>query len=734
MRDPKQPPIDSLHPADAPVPTRTAWSPGRRRVPLIQQTEATECGLACLAMVAGHHGQHVSLAQLRQRFPASLKGTTLTQLMDVADAMAMTARPLRLELDELPRLQLPCILHWDLDHFVVLVQVDRHGMVLHDPALGERHISLAAATKHFSGVALELTPKPAFRRQQRPPAVSLRQLAGSIQGLRRSLSALFGLALLLELCGLAAPQFLQITIDQVLADSDENLLTILGLSFAALLILQTGLGALRTWTVVVLGAQFSLQWMGGVFGHLMRLPQAYFLKRHLGDVVSRFGAIDTIQHTLTSQFVGALLDGVMALATLAVMAVYSLPLAALTIAAMVIYILLRLAYYRVLRESNLSQILAAARQQSQFMEAVRGVQTIRLHNLETTHTARYMNAATQTINTGVAVQKLNLAFGALNGFVTGAQRIAVLWLGAWLALRGHFSAGMLIAFVAYADQFTGRTASLVDYAIQWRLLRLQAERLADIVLTPAEPHRDGVYVGPAPEPSIQFEHVSFRYGDGEPWILRDCTFEVAAGTSIAIAGPSGGGKSTLVRLLLGLLDPQEGTIRIGGVPLEHLGKRRLRELVGSVMQDDTLFAGSVADNIAAFDEGATLARVEDAARIAQLHDDLCRMPMAYHTRVGDMGAALSGGQAQRVLLARALYQQPRLLVLDEATSQVDVACERAIAQQLRNAAMTRLLVAHRPETIASADRVLWLEHGTVRIVAPSAAHMAKAAGGHAQQV
>ncbi|QVX40728.1 peptidase domain-containing ABC transporter (plasmid) [Ralstonia solanacearum] len=711
----------------------TLASGRRRRVPLIQQTEATECGLACLAMVAGHYGQHTSLAQLRQRFPASLKGTTLTQLMDVADAMAMTARPLRLELDELSRLRLPCVLHWGLDHFVVLVQVDRQSMVLHDPALGERRVSLAVASQHFSGVALELTPKPTFRRQQQPPAVSLRQLAGSIQGLRRSLAALFGLALLLELCGLAVPQFLQITIDQVLADSDNNLLTILGLSFAALLLLQTGLGALRTWTVVVLGAQFSLQWMGGVFGHLMRLPQAYFLKRHLGDVVSRFGAIDTIQHTLTSQFVGALLDGVMALATLSVMAVYSLPLAALTVVAMVVYVLLRLAYYRILRESNLSQILASARQQSQFMEAVRGVQTIRLHNLETTHTARYMNAATQTINTGVAVQKLNLAFGALNGFVTGSQRIAVLWIGAWLGLQGHFSAGMLIAFVAYADQFTGRAASLVDYAIQWRLLRLQAERLADIVLTPAEPHRDGVYVGPAPEPSIQFEHVSFRYGDNEPWILRDCTFEVAAGSSIAIAGPSGSGKSTLVRLLLGLLDPQEGTIRIGGIALEHLGKRRLRELVGSVMQDDTLFAGSVADNISAFDEGATLARVEEAARTAQLHDDLCRMPMAYHTRVGDMGAALSGGQAQRVLLARALYRQSQILVLDEATSQVDVACERAIAQQLRHAAITRLLVAHRPETIASADRVLWLEQGTVRIVAPSAAHVAKAAG-HAQQV
>jgi ATP-binding cassette subfamily B protein RaxB len=302
------------------------------------------------------------------------------------------------------------------------------------------------------------------------------------------------------------------------------------------------------------------------------------------------------------------------------------------------------------------------------------------------------------------VQKLNLLFGSIDGLTSGAQHIGVLWLGAWLALGGEFSAGMLMAYVAYASQFTSRASSLIDYVVQLKLLRLQGERLADIVLTEPELHTEAQWAGPEPEPSIRFDKVSFRYAAGEPWVLKDCSFEIKAGESIAITGPSGCGKSTLVRLLLGLLDPQQGTISIGGVDLKQLGKRTWRGMVGAVMQDDTLFAGSIADNISFNDEAATPEKIETAARLAQIHDDIIAMPMGYHTLVGDMGSALSGGQRQRLFLARALYKQPQVLVLDEATSHLDVACERSISETLKSMQVTRIIVAHRPETIQKADR------------------------------
>ena len=703
-------------PEHDPIEPRPRLHFGRgRALPMIRQSEAAECSLACLAMIAGYHGQHTELPALRRRFALSLKGVTLARLIEMAQALGLACRPLRIELDELARLQTPCILHWDMNHFVVLREVNKRGVVIHDPAVGERTVVFGDLSKHVTGVAVELSKGPDFRRKKPDLPVSLRTLAGSIQGLGRALLTIFGLALALELFGLLAPLFLQMVVDQVLADGDHDLLTFLGLSFLLLMVLQTAVSALRTWTVLWLGTHFSLNWSGNVFQHLLRLPQAYFLKRHLGDVVSRFGAISAIQHTLTTRFVEVVLDGLMTVLTLVVLLLYSPMLAALTVGAVALYAALRMLYFRVFREANLGQIVVQAKQQSAFMEAVRGVQTLQLFNQVPARSARYLNATADTLNAGVAVQRLNLVFGSIQGLTVGSQRIAILWLGAWLALKGQFSAGMLMAFAAYADQFTSRASSLVDYAIDIRLLRIQGERLADIVLTPTEPHAEGTYVGPLPEPSVRFDKVSFRYADGEAWILKDCCFAVTAGESVAIVGPSGCGKSTLVRLLLGLLDPQEGKITVGGIDLKHLGKTTYRKMVGSVMQDDRLFAGSIADNIAFFDDAATPEAVEAAARQAELHQDIVAMPMGYHSLVGDMGSSLSGGQQQRLSLARALYRKPQILVLDEATSHLDIEREQQIAQTLRQLQITRIVIAHRPETIASAERVLTLQKGKVSL-------------------
>ncbi|HET7329634.1 peptidase domain-containing ABC transporter, partial [Dyella sp.] len=575
------------------------------------------------------------------------------------------------------------------------------------------------------GIAVELSKGPTFKRRAPPQPVSLRKLAGSIQGLGKGLAVIFSLALLLELISLLWPQFLQMTIDQVLADGDHNLLTFLGLSFLLLLVMQTVVSALRTWTVMWLGTHFNLSWAGNVFQHLLQLPQDYFLKRHLGDIVSRFGAVGVIQQTLTTRFVGVILDGVMASLTLVVMLLYSPVLTGIVALALAIYAAMRILYYRVYFESNLSQITTSAKQQSVFMEAVRGVQTLRLHNQGPAHTARYLNATADTLNTSIGVQKLNLLFGSIDGLTTGAQRIGVLWLGAFFALGGHFTAGMLMAYVAYADQFTSRASSLIEYVVQLKLLRLQGERLADIVLTPPELHTEGNRAGPLPEPAIRFQNVSFRYAPGEPWIIKDCSFEVTAGESVAITGPSGCGKSTLVRLMLGLLDPQQGDIFIGDVNLKQLGKHAWRGMVGAVMQDDTLFAGSIADNISFHDEASTQEKIEAAARLAQIHDDIVAMPMAYHTLVGDMGSALSGGQQQRLFLARALYKRPKVLMLDEALSNLDVGCERKIGATLQALDVTRIVVSHRSETVADARDALVLRNGMVEVAEAVAREVAE---------
>jgi ATP-binding cassette, subfamily B, bacterial CvaB/MchF/RaxB len=684
----------------------------RRRLPLFLQTEAAECGLASLGMIAWFHGHRIDLAGLRRRFTVSLKGATLAYLMQVASRLHMAPRPLRLELEELARLRMPCILHWDLNHFVVLKSVEARGVVIHDPAYGVRRLALSEVSRHFTGIALEVLPTTQFREADERRRLHLRDLTGTLSGLKRSLSQVLVLALALQAISIVSPFYMQWVVDGAVVAGDRDLLTVLGIGFLLLAVTQVALTALRSWIVLYLSTTLNLQWLANVFSHLLRLPVSYFEKRHLGDVVSRFGAVNAIQRTLTSSFVEAILDGLMAAATLAMMVVYSGILAAVAIAAVVCYGLLRWMFYQPLRRATEEQIVHSARQQSHFLETVRGVQSIKLFGRQDERRSRWLNLVVESTNQDLATQKLGLGFRAANGFVFGVERIAVVWLGALLVLDSTFSVGMLFAFMSYKDQFSARIGGLIDKMIDLRMLGLQGERLADIVLTPPEEDAPAT-AADAIDASLEVNAVSFRYSDTEPLVLVNCSFRVAPGESVAIVGPSGCGKTTLLKLMLGLLAPTDGKILAGGVDIQKLGIDRYRRLVGTVMQDDQLFAGSIGDNISFFDPAPDQAAIEQFARTAAVHDDIHAMPMGYHTLIGDMGAALSGGQKQRILLARALYKQPRILFLDEATSALDVQKERAVNEAIRSLHLTRIIIAHRPETIASADRVIVLQGGRV---------------------
>ncbi len=685
---------------------------GGNRLPVFLQTEAAECGLASLGMVANYHGHRIDLAGLRRRFTVSLKGATLAYLMQAAGRLDLAPRALRLELDELRRLRTPCILHWDLNHFVVLKSADSRGAVIHDPALGPRRLALAEVSKHFTGIALELVPTAEFRPADERRRVRLRDLTGPITGLARSLGQVLLLALVLQAFALLAPFYMQWVVDGAVVAADRDLLTVLGIGFLLLAALQVGVAALRSWVVLYLGTTLNLQWLANVFSHLLRLPVAWFEKRHLGDVVSRFGAVTTIQRTLTSSFVEAVIDGLMAVATLAMMLVYSPALASIAVAAVAAYAALRAAFYAPLRRASEEHIVHAARQQSHFLETVRGVQSIKLFGRQDERRSRWLNLVVDATNRDLAVQKLSLGFRSVNGLVFGAERVVVVWVGAVLVLEASFSVGMLFAFMAYKEQFSARVAGLIDKLIELKMLQLQGERLADIVLTAPEERAPSPAPGIA-DASLEARGLSFRYSDTEPFVLQGCSFRIEPGESVAIVGPSGCGKTTLVKVMLGLLPATDGQVVVGGVDLQKLGVEPYRRLVGTVMQDDPLFAGSIADNVSFFDPAPDQEAIERCTRLAAIHDDIVAMPMGYHTLIGDMGAALSGGQRQRLLLARALYKRPRILFLDEATSALDVQRERQVNEAIRGLSLTRILIAHRPETIASAGRVIVLQDGKV---------------------
>lgn len=683
---------------------------------VVLQTESSECGLASLAMVASYYGYRVDLAELRRKFSVSLKGATLEHLMRHASALQLASRPLRLELEELQQLQVPCILHWNMNHFVVLKKVSRRLdgkriVTLLDPAVGECSLPLSEVSKHFTGIALELTPSAGFVVRDERKRVAIRDLTGRITGLRRALVQVIALALALEVFAIASPLFNQFVVDDVIVSGDHDLLKVLLLGFGLLTVTQTVISLARSWFLMRWSIHVGQQWAIRLFGHLTRLPVTYFEKRHLGDIVSRFGSIGAIQGTLTSLFVESLLDGLMALIALGMMLMYSLSLSAFVLAAVVVYALLRWAFYHPLREASQERLVLGAKENSHFLETLRAITPLKLFGREAERRARWQNLQQDVINRDVQTQKLGILFKVANTAIFGIQGLALFYLGADAVMQNALTVGMLMAFTSYAGTFSGRLFSLIDVFFSLKMLSLHAERLADIVMEPAEHEVEQESDLSRLRCDITLKNVRFRYGEGEPWVLNGVDLHIPAGQSIALVGPSGCGKSTLCKIILGLLPPTEGEVLIDNIPITQLGLRAYRQLVGTVMQDDVLLSGSLQDNIAFFDARIDQARVVECARYAAIHGEITAMPMGYLTLVGDMGSSLSGGQKQRLLLARALYKQPKILALDEATSHLDIDNEFKVNQALRQMPLTRVVIAHRRETIDVAERVVLLQGG-----------------------
>lgn len=701
------------------------------KLPVFLQMEANECGLASLAMLAAYHGHAKSLAQVRHDLPVSRKGVTVQGLVRMADELGLNVRAVRLDVDELPHLQLPCILHWDMDHFVVLRSAGRRSVVIHDPAVGVRRVSMKEFSRRFTGIAIECTPAPHFQPQPTQQQISLRDWLGRVPGLRSGLVHIVLLTGLIELLAIFLPFMLQWVVDDALPKQNTSLLDGLVVGFGLLIVISVLVDLARGWLAALIRLDLNLHWTARVLSHLLRLPLDYFERRHVGDIASCFGSITTVQRTFTTGFIEALVDGVMALGTLAMMAWYSAAGAALALGVVILYALVCAVLQRPLRQATSEQIIQVARQESHFLETLRGIQSVRLFARAAERQRGWSKLVALQTNAELRLQGLRLSHEAANKLLFGLQRVLVVWLAAHTVLTGAATLGVLFAFLAYLDQFTQRTGALVDRVLDIALLRVHIDRVGDIVHTPMEPQDPPALAvvrdkapdkvsdkapDVAPEPAVTPPRISvhglgFAYAFAEAPVLDSISFDIEAGECVALVGPSGCGKTTLAKLLMGLLVPTHGEVRIDGVPLAAFGRDRLRAMAGTVMQDDVLFTGSLTDNICFFDPEPDLEHMQHCARLAAVHDDIEAMPMAYNTLVGELGIGLSGGQKQRVMLARALYRRPRFLVLDEATSHLDVLAERSVNDAIRGLALTRIIIAHRPETIAMADRVIEISGG-----------------------
>jgi ATP-binding cassette, subfamily B, bacterial CvaB/MchF/RaxB len=683
----------------------------RRNTPIVLQTETAECGLACLAMIAGRYGHRVDLPALRLRYSVSLRGTTLHDLIGMASRMGLATRAVRAEVPDLRRLRLPCILHWDHNHFVVLIRVRRRRMVIHDPAVGRRYVPVQEVDKRFTGIVLEVWPTKGFERKTERARVRIWELLRHTHGFVAAATQVLVISLVLEGVGFATPIALQLVLDDVVVSNDRDLLTLIAFGVGLALALRALIDFVRSWAIMVTGSSLTLQWKMSLFRHLLHLPLGFFDRRHVGDVASRFSSLNTIQQTLSTASVFLVVDGVMATAIVGMMWLYSPWLAVLAITTTGIYALMRGFAYRLYRRANEEAIVYAANENSHFLESLRGMASIKALAMGDRRQGVWNNYLVERVGAELRVGKIDLIFTIASTLVFGLDRILVLFLGARAVMGGTFTVGMLAAFLAYKDQFSQRVSKSLDTIVRIGTLTVHGERIADIALP--EPEEDNVRlaVGSAamairPKAALSARGISFSYGDNEAPVIADLDLDVAPGECVAIAGPSGAGKTTLLKILAGLLRPSTGMVLIDGVPLHAIGLEGYRAQIGCVLQDDRLFAGSIGENIAGFSPSPDLERIQLVARFAAIHEEILRMPMGYDTLVGDMGSSLSGGQMQRIVLARALYREPRILLLDEATSHLDEENERAINEAIRRLPISRVIVAHRRATLDMADRIV----------------------------
>lgn len=677
-----------------------------RSTPLLRQAGTAECGLACLGMVAGAHGQRWDLSGLRRRLGPGGAGASVADLVAAAATLALEARALRLEPEQLAGLRLPAILHWGLDHFVVLTGVSRRGAWINDPAKGRRRVARDELDRMFTGIAIEARPGRGFQRTDQRRRLRLSVLLQGLEGVGRAIGITLALSLGLQVLILAAPLVVQLVLDRILLYGDRDLLLGVAAGLALLVGLRVGLAHVRGQMLLLLESEVQFAFSRRLLAHLLRLPVRFFAERDAGDVLSRFQATDQIRRTLSGVVAAAMVDSLFSVATLVLVWIYGGVFVAVVLASLGLQMLLRAVMFRRLRERDEEAVVTEARAQGHLLETLRAMRGIKTFGVEGLRRSAWEDLAWDGHDARVRAGLSRLRQQDACAFIAGMEQVAVVAAGAAMVMGGELTVGMLFAVLSYREQLAQRVGALVEQWVRVRLLDLHLERVSDIALEAAEPAASARPRGRAAPLSAQ--GLGFRYGERGEWLFRRLDLTVEAGACVALTGPSGVGKSTLGACLAGLAEPVEGRVHIPGTG--QAGVAALRARVVLVAPEDPLLTGSVAENVAWFAPLADPDRVAACLAAVGLQRELERLPMGTDTRVGpDGGGGLSSGQRARLLLARALYARPEVLVLDEATAHLDLRKEAELTRCLARLPVTRVVITHRPQTLAIADRVYRLD-------------------------
>jgi ABC-type bacteriocin/lantibiotic exporter with double-glycine peptidase domain len=685
---------------------------GIRRIPVIQQLDASDCGAACLAMVLTYHGKEVGLNEVRQVLGVSRDGATALALLEAARWYGLRGRGVSLEVEDLDYLPAGSILHWEFRHFLVFERLGPGGVDVVDPAIGRRRVPLEEFRRSFTGVALLLEPGDTFVREKgqgRPMVRHLKQLLFQSGLLPRILLT----SALVQLFALGLPALTGALTDRVVPRGDYHLLLVLCVAMASLIGFQLLAALVRSLLLLHLRTELDARLTLGFVDHLVELPYVFFQRRTAGDLMNRLNSNTTIRELLTSGALAGLLDGSLVLMYLLLLFVVNGPLGFLVLGLGLLQVAVFFLTWRRQAELMARNLEAEAKSEAYQVEFLTGMETLKAMGGEHRAVDRWSGLFVEVLNVSLLRGRLNALVDAVMSTLRLGAPLIILCFGAWQVLRGGLSLGSMLALNAVAVGFLGPLSNLVSTLTQLQLLGSYLDRIHDVLDAPREQEQDTVRRAPALTGRILLDKVSFRYDANAPLVTRDVSVEIKPGQLVAIVGRSGAGKSTLANLLLGMYRPSSGHILYDDTELSELDLRSVRQQVGIVLQNPALFSASIRSNITLADPTLPLQNVVDAARMAHIHDEILAMPMGYESILLDRGTSLSGGQRQRLALARALVRKPAILLLDEATSALDAITESKVHQALAELKCTRIVIAHRLSTVVGADLILTMEDGAL---------------------
>ncbi len=695
---------------------RLFWLKNVRRTPTILQMEAVECGAASLAMVLAHHGAWIPLEQLRIACGVSRDGSKASNVVRAAQRFGLEAKGFRKEPSTLHELPMPCIIHWNFNHFVVLEGIDGDRVYINDPAIGRRRIDMAELDLAFTGVALAMRPTAAFRKSGGKPQ-GLRLLLRELRSSKAAVGLLVIVSLALVVPGIVAAGFSKIFIDNILIQRSESWLTPLLIGMGLTATLRAILTTVRQSLLLRLQTKLSVVMVSRFLWHVMALPVEFFTQRHAGDIASRVSANEQIGRLLSGGVASNALNLTSIVIFAAAMAVYDLPLAVIGISMSLVNVLALKFFSERRQDLSRSLALEQGKLVGASVSAVRSIETLKASGLEDEAFGQWAGIQAKALNAEQELGVSAIFLDMLPTLISGLTVAAILGIGGMRVIEGSLTLGSLVAFQSLMASFSEPVTDLVNYAGSLQTIKGAIERLEDVHNYPLDNSPSRTVAAEAFPPKlpggIELHNIQFGYSILEAPLLDDITISIQPGSRVALVGASGSGKSTLGKLICGLYKPWSGDIRIDGWSLSEIPPQVFANSITYVDQDIFLFEGTARDNLTLWDSTVSEGDLSQALKDAEIHEDIAARAGNYDCYVNEGGTNFSGGQRQRIEIARALVSNPSIIVLDEATGALDPITEKVIDDNLRRRGCTCVIIAHRLSTIRDCDEIILLQRGKI---------------------